>query len=125
MTGMDEKILNLAAAISSAGEAEKELLTLLCQAAEQRLERRLQPGIVPEDCGAAFPCAAALLAAADLYVSRSGGNAVESFTAGMVTIREKSAEKIGAAVQELRQTAVRIMEPYTGDTTFSFLGVRG
>ena len=67
---MSKTILELAQAISGAGEAEQELLELLCGAAEQAWTKRLRDGLTEEDCGAAFRCAAAFTAAADLAAVR-------------------------------------------------------
>ena len=122
---MREKILALAKTISNADATEGELLETLCQAAEARLERRLREGVTKEDCGAAFSCAAALLATADLRSSRCGGDTAASFTAGELSVREKAAAEIGDAVSELRATARRMMEPYAMDGGFAFCGVRG
>ena len=68
-----ETILTLAKVLSGAGEDEEPLLEALCQAAERQWERRLRPGVTAEDCGEAFPCAAAFTAAADLAAARGGG----------------------------------------------------
>ena len=45
-----------------AGEEQDELLLPLIEAAAAGLERRLKPGVAPEDCGQAFPLAAAMMA---------------------------------------------------------------
>lgn len=63
---MLEHIMSLASAIVQPSEAEKPLLAALCTAAQARLAGRLRAGLSPEDCADAFPCAAALLAAAGL-----------------------------------------------------------
>ena len=60
---MVEQILGLAALIARPAEEEKPLLEAICTAAAANLTRRLRDGVKPEDCGDAFPCAAALLAA--------------------------------------------------------------
>ena len=43
-----------------AGEEQDELLLPLIEAVSAGLERRLKPGVAPEDCGSAFLLAAAL-----------------------------------------------------------------
>ena len=67
---MHETILELARTVSGAGEAETALLEALCQAAEAAWTGRLREGVAAEDCGTAFPCAAAFTAAADLAAGR-------------------------------------------------------
>ena len=61
---MLEQIMRLASAIAQPSEAEQPLLEALCTAAEEEMRRRLRAETTPEDCGDAFLCAAALLAAA-------------------------------------------------------------
>ena len=78
---MLEQIVHLAEAIVQPSETERPLLTALCAAAGAEIEGRLRDGISPEDCGDAFPCAAALLAAASILPCRSGGD-VEQFSVG-------------------------------------------
>ena len=69
MSGAQEAILTLAKTLSGAGEDEEPLLEALCQAAEQWWKGRLLPGVTAEDCGEAYPCAAAFTAA--LYRAKS------------------------------------------------------
>ena len=82
-------------------------------------------GVAPEDCGTAFPCAVALLAAADLWSCRCGTDTVTSFTAGDLSIQGKDAEKAKAVAQSMRETARTMMAPYTTDGAFCFRGVQG
>lgn len=121
---MLETILELARAVSGAGDSETALLEGLCQAAEAAWTMRLREGVRAEDCGSAFPCAAAFTAAADLAVSR-GGDAVAAFKAGDVSVESRSGGDSTALVEALRQTAQRLMAPYAREVDFSFLGVRG
>ena len=116
--------MKLAQAISAAETAEQGLLELLCTAAEQAWAERLREGLAPEDCGAAFQCAAAFTAAANLVGGRGGG-AVSSFTAGVVSIQEAEAGQQGALAERMQQTAVRMMAPYVIADDFCFRGVRG
>ena len=60
---MGERILELALA---AGGGDRALLEPLCNAAVRAWTARLREGLTAEDCGEAFPCAAAFTAAADL-----------------------------------------------------------
>jgi hypothetical protein len=117
--------LTLAKAFCGSGEDEEAALALLCTAAEERLTRQLREGISQEDCGPAFHCAAAAMAAADLWACRCGRNTVASFSVGELSVHEKDVGKASAAAQELRQTAKRMMAPYTVNGDFCFFGVRG
>lgn len=119
-----ETILTLAKVLSGAGEDEEPLLEALCQAAERQWERRLRPGVTAEDCGEAFPCAAAFTAAADLAAARGGGQ-VSGFTAGSVSVRIRGAAESCALAESLRRTAERLMAPFAVPDDFCFRGVRG
>lgn len=121
---MREEILTLARAVSGAGEAEEALLEPLCRAAYLRWEARLRPGLTPEACGAAFACAAAFTAAADLAAGRGGG-AVAAFTAGDVSVRGRGAAETASLSRDLRRTAEGLMAPYAEEADFCFRGVRG
>lgn len=121
---MLEQILSLATIIAHPSEEERPLLTALCIAAEAELSRRLKDGIRPEDCGDAFPCAAALLAAAGLLPCRSEGD-VEQFTAGDVSVRTGGGDRTCEAAAAMRRQAAGMMAPYWGDGEFAFQGVKG
>ena len=118
-----ETILTLAKALSGAGEDEEPLLEALCQAAERQWERRLRPGVTAEDCGEAFPCAAAFTAAADLAVGPDGG--IESFTAGCVSVKGAGGEGAQRRAESLRRSAWQLMAPFTQPGDFAFRRVRG
>ena len=124
MSALQETVLTLARELSGAGEAEEALLELLCQAAEQRWNMRLRPGVTAEDCGEAFSCAVAFTAAADLAAAR-GGDGVSGFTAGSVSVRIRSAAESCALAESLRRTAERLMAPFAAPEDFCFRGVRG
>ena len=119
---MTEEIYAIAAAVASPGEGEKDLLELLCAAAERELTAALRQGVTAADCREAFLCAAGYLAAAGLLGSR--GRAAEQFTAGEVSIRTASS---GGRRKELRTLAERLMAPYSqgGADAFAFRGVPG
>ena len=85
MSTLQETVLTLARAVSGAGEQDEVLLETLCRAAEAYWRGRLRQGVTAEDCGEAFPCAAAFTAAADLAAGQDGG--IESFTAGSVSVK--------------------------------------
>lgn len=113
---MKEEIISLAGELS--GVKDSPLLELLCTAAYQSWEERLREDVTAEACGAAFCCAAALTAAAELSGGRSG---IDSFSVGALSV--KAAE--GAGAKEMHQAAERLMSPYVKQGTFAFRGVRG
>lgn len=115
----------LAQNLTGAEETELALLKLLCTAAEQVWAERLRPGMTSAECGDAFPCAAAFTAAADLLAGRGAGTAVSSFTAGTVSVSERSAGETAAAAKALREEAEGLMAPYVTAEDFAFRGVRG
>lgn len=121
---MLETILELARAVSGAGEAEAALLEALCQAAETEWTARLREGVTAEACGTAFPCAAAFTAAANLAAGR-GGDAVASFKAGDVSVESRGGADSAALAEALQNTAERLMAPYARPADFSFRRVRG
>lgn len=112
-----DKVLKLAAALGRREETEE--LSLLCSAAVEELRGLLRPGVSPEDCGGAFPLAAAWLALAEAQASEDG---VESFTAGEVSVRRGDGE---ARRKALRLQAQQVMKPWLRDEGFVFRGVRG
>ena len=78
-----------------------------------------QAGLEPADCKTAFVTAAAWMA---LAAMEADGGAVESFTAGDLTIRGTGSAQRS---RELRAQAERVMDPYLVDGGFCFRGVRG
>ena len=122
---MSDEILSLAKTLSGASEQESELLETLCAAAEDSLRTKLRQGITQQSCAAAYPCAAAMLAAASLLECRGGQGGFSSFTAGTVSVSGMSATETGASADRLRREAWRLMEPYVNDEGFLFCGVRG
>ncbi len=116
---MTKEILDLCRAMGAA-EDQEELLLPLIQAAQVRLEGRLRTGVVPEDCGAAFPLAAAMTAMDGLNRCAGGGR-VTSFTAGEVSIRTGES----GAGDTLSAQAERMLAPWLRETGFAFRGVRG
>lgn len=120
---MEERILELARTVLGE-QSDETLLKALCAVAAERWRLRLRPEVTETDCGDAFCCAAAYTAAADLAVSRSG-EGVESFTAGQVSIRMRTAAEYAGAGLALRQAAERLMAPYVEPEDISFKGVQG
>ena len=118
-----EKVFRLASVIAQAGEEEIPLLEALCTAAEAQTAQRLREGCTAGDCGDAFCCAAAMLAAAGLLPCRENGG-VEQFTAGDVTIRTGGSDGCGDGAS-LRRQAALLMADYWKDDGFAFVGVKG
>lgn len=114
---MTEEIVELAMALGQRTEADRARMTALCRAAELELEGRLRDGLRCEDCGRAFPTAAAWMA-----LAADGEENVESFTAGDLTIRGAEGTQQS---RERRALAERLMAPYLKDEGFCFQGVRG
>jgi hypothetical protein len=121
---MTEQIINLAAGIANPSEGELPLLEMLCRAAEREWMNELKGGVLPDDCGEAFLCAAAFTAVADFALSRNGEN-VASFTAGAISVRQKASAEETAQAEALRKTANRLMAPYGTAMDFAFKGVLG
>ena len=119
---MRERILELAAAAAGAGEAERVLLEPLCAAAEAMWLSRLRENVTAEDCGEALVCAAAFTAAADLA---AGGGGVASFSAGDVSVKVQGGGERLKAAESLRQSALRLMEPYVQAADLWAMGVEG
>lgn len=108
-----EEIVRLAVALGVGEEA-----SLLCEAAAEELRGMLRPGVTPEECGEVFCLAAAWLALGN----QEGAGAVESFTAGAVSVRRGD----GSARREvLRRQALELMGPWLRDEGFLFRGVKG
>ena len=121
---MFEQIPLLAAAVTLPTEAERPLLAALCTAAIDEVTRRLRPGLTAADCGDAFLCAAAMLAAAGLMSCRSSGD-VEQFSAGDVSLRIGGNGDSCKAAASMRRHAAEMMESYWEDDSFAFAGVKG
>lgn len=121
---MFEQIPLLAAAVTLPTDAERPLLAALCTAAVDDVKRRLRPGLTAEDCGDAFLCAAAMMAAAGLMSCRSCG-VVEQLSAGDVSLRVSSSGDGCEAAASMRRHAAEMMEPYWADDSFAFSEVKG
>ena len=120
---MIQEIMALCGAMG-AGEDQEELLLPLVQAVERQLAERLREGTAPEDCGPAFPLAAAMTAMDRLaVVTGGGGGGVTSFTAGDLTIRQEAGS--GGQAGSLTEQANRLLAPWLADRGFCFQGVSG
>ena len=121
MTG---QIISLATGIANPSEKELPLLEMLCHAAEKLWMDALKGGVLPEDCGEAFLCAAAFTAVADFMLSRNGEN-VASFMAGEISVKRKASAEETAQAEAFRKIAARLMAPYGVARDFAFKGVLG
>lgn len=120
---MSEEILALCRAM---GAGQEELLLPLTLAVEKQLAGRLKEGVSPEDCGTAFPLAAAMLVMDRLSAATGGGGAGEitSFTAGDLTVRKETGRS-GGASKSLSAQAEGLLSPWLKDAGFVFQGVEG
>ena len=119
MTG---EIMALCRAMGAA-EDQEELLLPLIQSVRRQLAGRLKEGLLPEDCGPAFPLAAAMTAMDQLSGMTGGGGNAVSFTAGDLTIRQEAGG--GGGNRALSAQADRLLAPWLGDNGFVFYGVEG
>lgn len=120
---MVQEMIALCRAMGASADQE-ELLLPLAQAVERQLAARLREGVAPEDCGPAFPLAAAMTVMDRLSGMTGSGSAgeVASFTAGDLTVRKESG---GTAGKSLSAQAEGLLAPWLGDTGFVFQGVEG
>ncbi|MBQ8852147.1 MAG: hypothetical protein IJZ66_06905 [Oscillibacter sp.] len=116
---MLQEIMDLVKAMGS-GDWDESLVQRMCQVAQTQLTIRLRPGVTAEDCGGAFPIAAAWMALSTLYACGEA-DGVESFSAGDLTIRTSG----GGRSQSLEDQARKLMAPYCKETAFAVQGVRG
>ena len=116
---LTEQIFAQAVMLPGAIDPRQEaLLRLLCSSAASSMEKRLRDGIRPEDCKADFVASASLYALAAMAETDEMA-AVESFTAGDVTVRKGNSN---AASRCLRYQADLMISPYSKDR-FAFRGV--
>ena len=106
-------------ALGGAGQDETVLRTL-CQNACNMLDRRLRDGLTAEDCGEAYPLAAAWIAL-DWLRCGQGLDGVTYLSAGDLTVRRDG----GGADESLSQRAQALMGPFLRDDGFVFRGVKG
>lgn len=120
---MHEKILEFAKSMGAVPENQKALLESLCRTAETELAGKLRCDLTPQDCGDAFPLAAAWLARAGLCAAQSADEMPSSWKAGAVSVSGTTPSADRAAL--LQGQAYRLMDPYLEDRPFFFRGVRG
>lgn len=119
---MEEETLALCRAMGADPDGE-ELLLPLIRAVSGQLAGRLRTGIVPRDCGPAFPLAAAMLVMDRLSGMTGGLEKVTSFTAGELTIRRETGNRDGSSA--LSAHAEGLLGPWLRDSGFVFQGVEG
>ena len=105
-----------------ASEDQEELLLPLVQAVSAQLAARLKQDTAPEDCGPAFPLAAAMAAMDQLSGMPGGSDEAVSFTAGDLTIRKEGGSGTGKSLSE---QAERLLAPWLTSPGFAFQGVDG
>ena len=116
---MTEQVLELLQALCGAGQDET-VLRALCGSACGVLDARLKDGLTPEDCGGAYPLAAAWLAM-DWLRGSQGMDGITALSAGDISIRREGGGDSGS----LSRRAMEIMAPYLGNGGFVFQGVDG
>lgn len=115
---LQEEILALCRQMG-AGEEQDGLLLPLIETAQAGLQRRLRAGVSPQDCGSAFPLAAALTAM-DGLDRAAGEGEVSAFSAGEVSVQLRERGAGGRLGQ-----AERLLAPWLRETGFAFRGVEG
>ena len=116
---MTEQVLELLRAMCGAGQDET-VLRMLCESACRTLDWRLKDGVAAEDCGGAYPLAAAWLAL-DWLRGSQGFDGITSLSAGDLTVRREGGGDNGS----LSRRAMELMAPFFGDGGFVFQGVKG
>ena len=116
---MTEQVLELVRKLGGTGQDE-DVLRTLCQAACEMLDRCLRDGLTAEDCGEAYPLAAAWIAL-DWLRSGQGLDGVTYLSAGDLTVRRDG----GGDGESLSRRAMELMRPFLRDDGFVFRGVKG
>lgn len=120
---MHELTMEFAQSMAAVGEDQTDLLEALCRAAEAELAGMLRRDLTPQDCGEAFPLAAACLARAGLCAAQDADELPASWKAGAVSV--SSSASYGERAAGLREQALRLLAPFLEDRAFFFRGVRG
>ena len=116
---MTKQVLELLQKLGGTGQNENVLRTL-CQNACAMLDRRLKDGLTAEDCGGAYPLAAAWIALEWLRGGQ-GMDGVTYLSAGDLTVRREGGGEDGS----LSRRAWELMCPFLRDDGFVFRGVKG
>ena len=115
---MTEQVLELLLALCGP-EQDETVLRMLCESACRALDWRLKDGLTAEDCGGAYPLAAAWLAMDWLREGR-GLEGVTALSAGDISVRREAG---GGGT--LARKALELMGPFLKDEGFVFRGVEG
>ena len=118
---MTEQVLELLLALCGP-EQDETVLRMLCESACRALDWRLKDGLTAEDCGGAYPLAAAWLAM-DWLRGSQGMDGITALSAGDISIRREGGGDCG----KLSEQAMESMAPYLGGSgsEFVFRGVDG
>jgi len=116
---MTEQVLELLLALCGPGQDET-VLRMLCESACRALDWRLKDGLTAEDCGGAYPLAAAWLAM-DWLRGGGGMDGITALSAGDISVRRDGSGGSG----RLAERALAVMAPFLRDEDFAFRGVRG
>ena len=116
---MTEQVLELLQKLGGTGQDE-DVLRTLCQNACEALNRRLRDGLTAEDCGNAYPLAAAWIAL-DWLRGGQGMDGVTYLSAGDLTVRREGGGDDGS----LSRRAMELMNPFLRDDGFVFRGGTG
>lgn len=104
-------------------EREKSLENM-CASAVDELEGRLRENVSMEDMKGSFVRAAATLGLS-FYIGAGCLSETESFSAGSVSVKRRSASDTQAAALSLRRQAELMLTGYLTDSGFDFRAVRG
>ena len=107
--------MRLATAMSGLDHCDA-LLENMCLAAKSFLEHRLREEVLPEECGKAFPMAAAAIATRAYEEGISPGG-LETLTAGDLTLQTHQEGN------RLYSAAILMLQPWLKDGEFAFQGV--
>ena len=108
----------------SLGPEGERSLEGMCASAIDELKGRLRENISIENMERHFARAAATLALS-FYIGAESLSREESFSAGSVSVRRRSAADTQAAVQSLRRQAELMLMGYLRDVGFDFRAVKG
>ncbi len=104
-------------------EPDGALLDILCAAAATELEARLKDKVSVETLGITFTKACGVLALS-LYAEIGGtGSAVESVSAGEISVRYEGAQSRALSATALRKLAESLLYANLEDRGFQFKGV--
>ena len=107
---MIQRVMELAQGLCPQG-GDEELLRTVCAGAVEALDRKLRPGLAPEDCGEA----------ADWVKAGQGLDGVTALSAGDISVRREG----GGGAGTMSRQAMELMAPFLADRGFAFRGVRG